>query len=52
MTLALREAHQVRDYLKNDTADAESVTALGAIFEEDGIAEAVGKMYFGMFWSI
>ena len=49
VTLALREAHQVRDYLKNDTADEERVTSLGAIFEEESIAPAISKMYFGSF---
>lgn len=52
VTLALREAHQVLDYLKNDTAEEESITTLGGIFEEEGIAAAVGKMYFGSFLSV
>lgn len=52
VTLALREAHQVRDYLKNDTAEEESVTTLGGFFEEEGIAAAVGKMHFGSILSV
>jgi hypothetical protein len=46
---ALREAHQVREHLKNDTSDEATLRTLGVIFESPDSAQAVTKMSFCAF---